>query len=506
MPFPALPLILLACAPSDPPDAARDSAADSGDSGDSGDSADSGDTAPPPSSRLPVLDFGRNLTWITDDADQAAAYDAFAARVDVAEASLGSSQLTELQARNPAITTFNYQLDLTGCFHEQCGGSTPLDTTWDTLPESYFLHFSEPTRLRFKALDGSDLGAVDLAGCAEGTEPTAACRARTFIWGDTRYLLAVGDAPLRDWMAARLLATTDDTVRGVFLDEHSHLFADAMKFGGQATVESGGGLREYGGRRPDDSTLSTDWNADVVGSLSHYRETLAAEGRYLLVNVATYYSKADAQAQARAAGGVTTEGLWRPDAFDGTDRFLEVVDAIRQLSAEGGRADLYGTLYYTGPSSYSAGGYADAASRYRMWRLAATHLARADADDTGVVYLNPTLGIRTDDALAWLDEWLPAYSVDLGFPVDAPSVMVRDSYASSGGVDCPAVVLTRAFTHGRVLVRAKDAWNCNDWDDVSAIDVALDAPMALLQPDGTWGAPTSTVRIRSGEAWILGEP
>ena len=238
MPLPALPLILLACAPSDPPDAARDSA---GDSGDSGDSADSGDTAPPPSSRLPVLDFGRNLTWITDDADQAAAYDAFAARVDVAEASLGSSQLTELQARNPAITTFNYQLDLTGCFHEQCGGSTPLDTTWDTLPESFFLHFSEPTRLRFKALDGSDLGAVDLAGCAEGTAPTAACRARTFIWGDTRYMLAVGDEALRDWMAARLLATTDDTVRGVFLDEHSHLFADAMKFGGQATVESGGG-------------------------------------------------------------------------------------------------------------------------------------------------------------------------------------------------------------------------------------------------------------------------
>ena len=225
------------------------------------------------------------------------------------------------------------------------------------------------------------------------------------------------------------------------------------------------------------------------------------------MNLATYYARPDAQAQAVAAGGVTTEGLWRPDAFDGTERFLAVVEAVRQLAAEGGRADLYGTLHYTGPSSYTAGGYADPAARYRMWRLAATHLARADADDAGVVYLDPTLGIRFDgDPLAWMEEWIQAYTVDLGVPVDAPSVLLRDAYTSSGGVSCPAVVLTRAYTYGRVLVRAKDAWNCNDWDDLGAVDVTLDAPMAPLAPDGTWGTPTSRVRIRNGEAWILGEP
>ena len=483
--------------------AARHDTSDTAGIHDSATTGDSADTAAPPrSSRLPILDFGRDLAWIADPAARARAYDRFAPLVDVAEASRGSSQLTELLARNQALVTFGYQLDLTACFHQECGGSMPLDTSLDALPERYFLHVSEPTRLRFRSLDGRDLGTVDIPACPEGAEPTLACRARTFVWGDTRYLLAVGDDELRAWMAARLLATTDDTVRGVFLDEHSHLFADAMKFGAQAIVEAGGGLREYGGRRPDDASLATDWNADVVGALATYRAAFDAEDRFLLVNVATYFAREASQAQALAAGGVTTEGLWRPDAFDGTDRFLEVVEAVRRLAAEGGRADLYGTLRYTGPSGYTAGGYADAAPRYRMWRLAASHLARASEDDPGVVYLNPTLALGVDgDPLA---EWLPAYTVDLGFPVDAPSVALRTTYTASNGASCSAVVLQRTFTGGTVLVRAKDAWNCNDWDEVSAVEVLLATPMSPLAPDGSWGETTRSVRIRNGEAWILG--
>lgn len=65
---------------------------------------------------------------------------------------------------------------------------------------------------------------------------------------------------------------------------------------------------------------------------------------------------------------------------------------------------------------------------------------------------------------------------------------------------CSAVVLRRAFAHGTVLVRAKDAWNCTDWDDTGAVTVGLATPLRPLLRDGTYGAPVSSVRVRNAEA------
>jgi hypothetical protein len=456
--------------------------------------------------RLPTLDFGRGLSYIADPAMRAAAYDAFASRVDVAEAGRDSSQLAALRARNPRIVAFDYQLDLTACFHVGCGASTPLDGTWNTLPESYFLHFAEDTTLRFRTLGGGDAGTVTIPGCPEGTPVTATCRARTFVWGDTRFLFAVGDATLRAFMAARLLAATSDAVRGVFLDEHSHSFSEAMKFGTQSAVMAGGALREYSGLRPGDRALDDAWNADVVGALARYREVFAPMGRFLLPNLSAYITAPASQMQARAAGGVSVEGMWTPDAWDGTDRFFAVLQVLREIAHDGGTVDLYGALGGVGPDAYTAGGYPDAVTRYRMWRLAASHLAQPDGGARGTVYFNPALDIDfAGDPLRWTQQWLPAYEVGLGAPLGPPEVASRTTYTSSRGVLCSAVVLRRAFAHGTVLVRAKDAWNCTDWDDTGAVTIALSTPQRVLQGDGTWGEPVSSVRVRNAEAWILGD-
>lgn len=482
-----------------PSDAPSDTAPGSDSASDTGRDSDSG---PAPSFALPVLDFGRGLAYIADADQRAAAYDAFAPLVDVAEASIGSDQLAALTQRNPDVATFSYQLDLSGCLHVECGGSMPLDTRWDALSEEHFLHVSEDTRLHFYGLDRSDLGVVDVPGCPPDQALTPACRAQTYVWGDRRYLLAVGDPALRATVSDWLVGVTDDTVRGVFLDEHSHQLAEAMKFGSQAVVESGGGLREYGGLRPGDAALDAAWSADVAGALATYRDALDVRGGFLLVNLATYYTAADAQAQVAAAGGVTVEGLWRPDAFDGTGRFFDVVGALRGLVRDGGRADLYGVLGYTGPSGYTAGGYADAASRYRMWRLAASLLVRASEGDPGVAYLNPTFDIDfAGDALAWTAEWLPAYGVDLGAPLGEPELHDGGTYTSTDGVTCAADWVSRRFARGQVLVRARDAWNCPDWD--AALDVPLDAPLRPLLPDGSYGAEVTSVTLRNAEAWVL---
>jgi hypothetical protein len=141
-----------------------------------------------------------------------------------------------------------------------------------------------------------------------------------------------------------------------------------------------------------------------------------------------------------------------------------------------------------------------------MWRLAASHLAQPDGGARGTVYFNPALDIDfAGDPLRWTQQWLPAYEVGLGAPLGPPEVASRTTYTSSRGVLCSAVVLRRAFAHGTVLVRAKDAWNCTDWDNTGAVTIALSTPQRVLQGDGTWGEPVSSVRVRNAEAWILGD-
>jgi hypothetical protein len=490
-------VLAVACTSEGSSGVAADSA---GPGADSGGNADSGE--PARDHRMPVLDFGRGLAYIADPAQQAAAYDAFAPLVDVAEAARGSAQLAELVARAPGLVTFGYQLDLTACAHESCGPAMPLSTEFDTWPESAFLHFSEDTTVRFTGLDGSTVATQTIRGCTDSGALRADCRAQAFVWGDARTLFAVGDSAYRSAMAARLLGTTDDTVRGVFLDEHAPFLGDAIKLGVQTHLEQGGGLVEYDGRRPGDPSLDVDWNADVAGALAAFHGAFEAQDRFLLVNLATYALRDDALAQAAAAGGVTVEGLWRPDAFDGTERFLAGVGALRGLVRDGARVDLYGTLGYTGPAGYTPGGYADAATRYRMWRFAASMLVMAAPADVGTAYFNPTLDVDFQgDPLAWRGEWLDAFAVDLGAPTGEAALVADGRYTSSAGVDCPAWVVGRSFERGHVLVRARDAWNCSDWD--AALSVTLPGAYRVLQPDGSAGARVTSLEVRNAEAFVL---
>lgn len=120
---------------------------------------------------IDILDFGRNLKYIQNSALRRQMYDWFSSHVDVAEGGvINNSDVTgEYKSRNPNMKVFRYKIDLTG------------DLSQSDLPEDYYLHFSEDTRMEFYKF-GAKIGTASVAGCPAPQPPSASCRARSYIW------------------------------------------------------------------------------------------------------------------------------------------------------------------------------------------------------------------------------------------------------------------------------------------------------------------------------------
>jgi hypothetical protein len=74
------------------------------------------------------------------------------------------------------------------------------------------------------------------------------------------------------------------------------------------------------------------------------------------------------------------------------------------------------------------------------------------------------------------------------------------------GVGQTFQVFRREFDNAEVYIRPQGGKSNSGvywYGDTSAVDVPLATPMKLLTPDGSVGAPTSSVRLRAGEAVIL---
>jgi hypothetical protein len=135
-----------------------------------------------------------------------------------------------------------------------------------------------------------------------------------------------------------------------------------------------------------------------------------------------------------------------------------------------------------------------------MWRLAAYHLLREKKGGPGTVFFNPTFCIKFDDpakSLDFIDEWQKGFETDLGAPVSDATVV------QTGTAGCNYSIYGREFEKGRVLVRPKDGWSCNDFSDATGAAVDLDAPLSPLREDGTKGSPVSSVIVRNADAVIL---
>jgi hypothetical protein len=104
------------------------------------------------------------------------------------------------------------------------------------------------------------------------------------------------------------------------------------------------------------------------------------------------------------------------------------------------------------------------------------------------------------DPLDFMNDWLPAYEINVGQPTGAVTV------AAQGSLACEAegyTVFRRQYEHALVLLRVKDGFGCTDYGDSSAVSIPLNSSMVMLEPDGSFSAPMTAVSLRNAEATIL---
>ena len=468
-------------------------------------------------SHINVANLGRGVKYLPAGPVRQAGYEWFARHVDLMEVGMDNflytypdTQSTVMKALNPTFKTFGYDYDLT------LSQSIPA---LGALPEDHFLHFSEDTRLRFLAGDGTLVDSFTVRGCPDRTAATPGCRVQVYAYQFARWVPDMRNTRWRTWYADHLLdemahdrSNRPNPVDMVFLDEHRPGFSSAMAIGEQTVIVSGGGIREYGGlvprdaRTPRTNTLDALYNADVVDWLTYLQSRLAPAGKSILVNTAEYFMDPLGYSQSLAAKGVYTELLQSPISFTGgAPHYQRFIDQVHQMTSTGGVVDLAYTGCYQVPANFSAGNYATALDRFKMWNLASYYMVRESPGETGRAYFDPNLCINLNsaDPLDFRNDWLAAYEVDVGSPVDQASVYQHGPQSCTG---YEYNVFVRHYTNALVLVRPRGDFNCTDYGDATAVDVALPSPMVMLEPDGTLSAPMSAVAIRNGEAVIFVSP
>lgn len=471
-----------------------------------------------------IADFGRYIRGISDVTTRTAAYQWYAQHIDMMEVGMDTfvstyqayEKASFIKSLNPTMKVFGYDYDQTMCQHTVCTYTNPANTNQNNLPEDQYLHFSEDTQLQFTALDGTVLPTVTVPGCPEPDAVSASCRAQVFIWNDSRWLPNLKNAAWQAWYADHLLAEMEydrfnirNSTDGLFLDEHGIGFSITMSIGASTKILSGGGIREYNGLVPHDyhtgtyDTLDQQYTTDVNAWLTYLRGRLSAAGKFAHINTAEYFTDPHAYSQNLAIGGAMTEHLHRADDWtQGSAQYQTFINQVAQMVGDGGSIDLAGTWCYNGPANFTAGNYPSSTERFRMWNLAGYYLVKEPVGSAGIVWFDPNLCIDPDgpNPLSFEDEWLNAYQVDVGQPVDTATVI------QSGSRACTPQgykIFARQYTNAYVLVRPRDDWNCQTYDDTTAVTVPLSEPMVMLEPDGTTSAPMNSVSIRNAEAVIL---
>ena len=373
-----------------------------------------------------VSDFGRALKYQGDASVRSTAYNWFGQHVDLAEV---YGNAVDLRAPNPGMRLFIYQLDLSIFANEDSAN----------LPEEYFLHFSENTEIRFRALNGSEVSTMTINGCPASEPVRRDCRVQSYLWTSRRYVYNLKSVAFQDWKATQLVQSTGRTINGVFLDEHGPGFIRPLSWGSQTVILSGGAIRELGGLRPGAArdALDQDYNTAMVAWLTYLQTRFHQAGKFIVLNPATYMLDPMVLDQIKALQGVSTEFMHRPDSWAGTYQYEEFIDVVKQVSSNGGTVDLAGTWCYTGPSGYTGGNYGSAQARYRMWRLASYYILKEPAGSSGIVYFDPSFCSNASvRPLEDASEWLLAYQVDVGQPV-GQSVVYHEGSAGRSSSNAP---------------------------------------------------------------------
>jgi hypothetical protein len=404
----------------------------------------------------------------------------------------------DLKRLSPTIKTIGYENDLT----------MPQLPEFADLPEDFYLHFSEDTRLEWAGV------TMDIPGCPTASPATRASRVQIYD-GQIKWLPHLGCTEWRRWYADHLIAEmtrnigtgADNPIDILELDEHFDTIADVMRLYSLTSITLGGGIREYDGLVPSivrgvGGPIDAPWHADLIAWLTYLQGRLASVNKSAQINVGEYFAQPGYRAQVMAIRGAIAEMVQSPfhNAIFNPTLYQQVIDLIAQLTAVGGTINLQpGAFSAAVPANYTAGNYGGPLERAKMWNLAGYYIVKEAPGQSGVVYFNPQIPDTTDFE-AYKTEWLPAYEKDVGLPL-GPAFAFQEGIVPGTGLAYE--IFGRKYSKALVLVRTRDDWHATDYGDVTAATIRLAESMAMLEPDGTISPPMDSVLVRNAEAVIL---
>jgi len=385
--------------------------------------------------------------------DQSAAYAFLGPRID----GVMSGPRDQWKAIDPTILYFPYALQATVPMPGQKGGQNdPASGYYADMQSWYQAHPSYDFENAFLHRGGHD----------------EAHRVQLKIWDSMRYAVNPGDSGQIAYQADRLsrVAQGQD---GVFLDEF------------------GGGMS--GVSKPSDefATPAAYMTAETQ-LISRVHD--AIKPRFLLINIAEYWTPADS-ALVVAGGGAHLERA----NFPFTDRLPSRWTQIDHLLAQDVYTEFVTLWTYTdwvrakSFPSFEGGMYSSPLERGQLVQLASYYMA-VPQDPRRYSYDQQNMwNVRPDTV------WMPAIEADVGHPREARHVI-------ASGVDAAAQkysIYARDFDNAYIVIRPQLDWRKQTYADSTGITVPLPAPMRPLHRDGTLGTAVSSITLRNVEAAIL---
>lgn len=301
----------------------------------------------------------------------------------------------------------------------------------------------------------------------------AAHRVAVKIWDSMRWALNPADEGQRAFQTERLRGLAQNET-GVFLDEY-------------------GGPMSGVSKKSDEFATPAAYMSAETAMMAQIHD--AIKPKFLLVNVAEYWTPTDSAIVA-AAGGAHLERTNFPfnDAMEGRWR---QIDKLLAMGVYTEFVTLWGYTDWVWAQktfpTFSPGMYRSTVERGQIQQLANYYMV-VPADPQRLSFDQQNMwNVRPDTV------WEAAVEADVGHPREARHVIAT-------GVDAAGQryrIWARDFDHAYVIVRPSVDWHKQTYADSTGIAVPLPSPMRPLHRDGTLGPPVSSVTLRDVEAAIL---
>lgn len=318
-----------------------------------------------------------------------------------------------------------------------------------------------------------------------GTSKSPANRLMPIMWGTPHALLNPADPGLIAYMEQRTAKNTEPNANGY----------------GNTTIhwdtQNSGQLKQLVPAR----TMEFGSHAEYMTALARLTAATAraARGGYVLPNIGTYQTEFDF-AFADSARGARLEyvnNIYAETGYTSWPFIASLLDAGIRVQLEPRQK---GPVKNEPRYDMNAGNYGSVKERVLLAEYA-NYLMVLEPTKMDLLYVDfHNFGTaKPEDRLDIT--WLKAFEVDIGQALASRYVL----HSGRDGAGFPYDAYAREFENALVVYRPMQNWRRTTFGDVTAETIPLPEghTWRMLWPDGTTGAPTTTLELRNGEAAIF---